>query len=120
MRHGNSADHRAEASGAQVGAGRGSNAAQRSDVGAPRVSIGLPVDNGERYLEAAIQSILGQRFTDFELIISDNGSTDRTPEICQRCASRDARIRFTRSSTNRGAAWNFCHVFDLARGECFK
>jgi len=86
----------------------------------PRVSIGLPVYNGERFLEDAIRSILAQSYTDFELIISDNASTDRTREICERYARRDARIRYTRSPRNRGGAWNFSRVFELARGEFFK
>ena len=86
----------------------------------PRVSIGLPVYNGDRYLEDAIRSILAQSYTDFELIISDNGSADRTREICEGYARQDARIRYTRSPRNRGAAWNFRRVFELARGELFK
>ena len=49
----------------------------------PRVSIGLPVYNGADFLEEALDSLLAQTFEDFELIISDNASTDRTQEICQ-------------------------------------
>lgn len=87
---------------------------------APRVSIGLPVFNGENYLEEAITSILAQTFTDFELIISDNASTDHTKEIAQIYAARDPRIRFYRNEVNRGAAWNFNRVVELARGGYFK
>ena len=47
---------------------------------APKVSIGLAVYNGEKYLDEAIRSILAQTFKDFELIISDNASTDRTDD----------------------------------------
>jgi glycosyltransferase involved in cell wall biosynthesis len=86
----------------------------------PRVSIGLPVFNGEKYLTAAIDSLLAQTFTDFELIISDNASTDRTSEICQAYAAQDSRIRYYRESQNRGIAWNFTRTFELARGEFFK
>lgn len=86
----------------------------------PRVSIGLPVYNGDNFLEAAIESILGQTFTDFELIISDNGSDDATPQICRRYAEADSRVRYLRSNTNRGAAWNYNNVFEHARGEFFK
>ncbi|MBN1422521.1 MAG: glycosyltransferase [Planctomycetes bacterium] len=86
----------------------------------PRVSIGLPVFDGEAFLETAIDSILCQTFRDFELILSDNGSTDRTPEICRAYAERDPRVRWERSDTNRGAAWNFNRVVELARGEYFK
>lgn len=86
----------------------------------PRVSIGLPVYNGENYLQAAIESILAQDFEDFELLIGDNGSTDATPDICRAAAARDARVVVHRSDVNRGAAWNFNRLVDLARGEYFK
>lgn len=86
----------------------------------PRVTIGVPVFNGEFLLPATLDSLLNQTFTDFEIVISDNASTDRTKEICQAYAARDPRIRYDRSDVNRGAAWNHNHVFDLARGEYFK
>ena len=84
------------------------------------VSIGMPVCNGEQYLAEALDSFLAQTFTDFELILSDNGSTDATAAICQEYAARDGRIRYTRAEANRGAAWNFNRVFELSRGEYFK
>ncbi len=86
----------------------------------PRVSIGLPVYNGEKYLREAIDSILAQTYTDFELIISDNASTDRTPEISISYANKDPRIRYFRNEINQGAAWNFNRVFELSVGEYFK
>jgi glycosyltransferase involved in cell wall biosynthesis len=86
----------------------------------PRVSIGLPVFNGERYLEPTLDAILGQTYSDFELIISDNASTDRTPEICQTYAAKDQRIRYYRNEKNLGAAPNHNHVFQLSAGEYFK
>ncbi len=86
----------------------------------PTLSIGLPVYNGEHYLPETIDSLLAQSYTDFELIISDNASTDSTREICQRYAEQDARIKYCRSETNRGAAWNFNNTVDLARGKYFK
>jgi glycosyltransferase involved in cell wall biosynthesis len=85
-----------------------------------RLSVGLAVYNGEKFLEEAIESILQQTFTDFELIISDNASTDKTEGICRKLAKQDKRIRYYRSDTNRGASWNFNRVVDLARGELFK
>ena len=85
----------------------------------PRVTIGMPVCNGENYLIYALDSLLGQTFKDFELIISDNGSTDNTKSICQTCAEHDSRIRYYRSDLNRGATWNFNRLVDLARGEFF-
>lgn len=89
-------------------------------MSAPRVSIGLPVYNGEDFLEEAIESILAQTFRDFELVISDNASTDATQAICEGYAQRDGRVRYHRSDTNRGAAWNYNRVFELSSGEFFK
>lgn len=86
----------------------------------PRVSVGMPVFNGDRFLAEALESALAQTFTDFELIVSDNGSTDRTEQICRSYATRDTRIRYCRNEVNRGAAWNHNRVVELARGEYFK
>ncbi len=85
----------------------------------PLVSIGLPVFNGENFLAQALDAILAQTFTDFELIISDNASTDTTADICQAYAAKDSRIRYSRSDVNRGASWNFNNVFRLSRGKYF-
>jgi glycosyltransferase involved in cell wall biosynthesis len=87
---------------------------------APLVSIGLPVYNGERFLAQALDSLLGQTLGDLELIISDNASTDRTAEICKDYAARDARIRYIRQESNKGAIWNFNFVALQARGRYFK
>jgi len=86
----------------------------------PRVSVGLPVYNGENFVAEAIQSILNQDFEDFELIITDNASTDETEEICHRFAVRDHRIRYVRNDHNLGAATNYNRAFDLSLGEFFK
>jgi glycosyltransferase involved in cell wall biosynthesis len=86
----------------------------------PRLSIGLPVYNGERYLRFALDSLMNQSYRDFELIISDNASTDSTKLICQQYAGRDTRIRYHRNQENIGAAANFNQVFEMARGELFK
>jgi glycosyltransferase involved in cell wall biosynthesis len=86
----------------------------------PRLSIGLPVYNGERYLCEALDSLLAQTYSDFELIISDNASTDRTEEICRSYAARDTRIRYFRQPVNLGAAPNHNFVAEQARGEYFK
>ena len=86
----------------------------------PKVSIGLPVYNGEAFIGEAIESILDQTFTDFELLISDNASTDRTPEICRRYADGDARVRYSCNEANLGAAANYNRVFHLARGDYFR
>jgi glycosyltransferase involved in cell wall biosynthesis len=78
------------------------------------------VYNGERFLEEALHSILTQTFADFELIISDNASTDRTGEIAQAYAHHDARIRYYRNEKNMGAGWNARRVYELASGKYFK
>ncbi|HXV30758.1 MAG TPA: glycosyltransferase family 2 protein, partial [Sinorhizobium sp.] len=85
-----------------------------------RVSFGLPVYNGESFIAEAIQSLLDQDFQDFELVITDNASTDRTAEICQAFAGRDARIRYFRNERNLGAGGNFNRAFELSRGTYFK
>ncbi|MGI8654648.1 MAG: glycosyltransferase [Pyrinomonadaceae bacterium] len=87
--------------------------------GQPAVSIGMPVYNGERYLRAAIDSLLAQDYSDFELTISDNASEDKTEAICREYAARDPRIRYYRAEKNMGAVWNFNRVFELSRGEYF-
>ena len=86
----------------------------------PRVSIGMPVYNGEEFIAEAIDSILNQSFTDFELLIADNASTDRSSEICREFSARDRRIRLLPSLVNRGAAWNFNRLFLESKGEYFK
>jgi glycosyltransferase involved in cell wall biosynthesis len=86
----------------------------------PVVTIGLPVFNGEPYLAAALDSILAQTCEDFEIIISDNASTDATPRICAAYMAKDSRIRYYRHERNLGASRNFNYVFELARGQYFK
>ena len=86
----------------------------------PELSIGLPVFNGDNFLEDALDSILKQDFGDFELIISDNASTDRTDSICRAYVEKDSRIRYFRNHENIGAAGNWNRVFELSSGEFFK
>jgi glycosyltransferase involved in cell wall biosynthesis len=86
----------------------------------PRVTIGLPVYNAEKYLEEALDSILTQSYRGFEVIISDNSSTDRTEEICKSYAQDDVRIRYFRNEQNIGAAPNFNQVFKRSGSEYFK
>jgi glycosyltransferase involved in cell wall biosynthesis len=86
----------------------------------PRVSIGMPVRNGQKYVRQTIDSILGQSFTDFELIICDNDSTDDTEQICRDYAARDPRVRYVRNPTNIGPAGNLNRCVELARGEYFR
>jgi len=86
----------------------------------PRLSIGMPVFNGERHIRYAIDSILAQTYQDFELIISDNASTDKTQSICLQYAANDGRIRYYRNKKNLGATANYNRVFMLSSGEYFK
>ncbi len=87
---------------------------------APRVSVGLPVYNGKDYLAESLDALLGQDYENFELIISDNASTDGTSDICRSYAEQDSRIRYFRQPHNIGAAPNHNFVFDQSRGELFK
>jgi len=86
----------------------------------PHLSIGLPVFNGEKYLKAALDSILTQTFIDFELIISDNASTDKTSQICREYAARDSRVRYYRNEINLGAPRNYNRTVKLSQGKYFK
>lgn len=86
----------------------------------PTVSIGLPVYNGASYLQDAISSVLAQDYADFELVISDNASTDETSAICRSAAEKDSRIRYVRQPENIGAIRNYQAVLDMARGRYFK
>jgi glycosyltransferase involved in cell wall biosynthesis len=92
----------------------------RTDASVPKVTIGMPVYNGAKHLARALDSLLGQTFTDFELLIADNCSTDRTGDICKDFARRDARVRYVRHVTNRGAVYNWNFVVEQARGQYFK
>jgi glycosyltransferase involved in cell wall biosynthesis len=87
---------------------------------APVVSLAMPVRNGERFIERAVASVRAQTFTDWELLIVDNASTDSTPEICERVARGDPRIRVFRNRTDIGAGANFNRGVELASGELFK
>jgi len=86
----------------------------------PSVTIGLPVYNGENYLAKTIESVLAQTFGDFEVVICDNASTDRTQTICEEFARQDSRIRYFRNERNLGAGPNYDLCYARARGEFFK
>jgi glycosyltransferase involved in cell wall biosynthesis len=86
---------------------------------APLVSIGIPVFNGEEGIEKAISSLLEQTYTNIEIIISDNGSTDGTYETIHRLSKMNSRIRVFRSDFNRGSIWNFNKVFEESVGKYF-
>jgi glycosyltransferase involved in cell wall biosynthesis len=87
---------------------------------APRLTIGLPVYNGERYLAASLDALLGQTYEDFELILSDNASSDGTADICRQYEKLDPRVRYFRQPHNIGSSPSHNFVVDQARGELFK
>jgi len=85
----------------------------------PLVTIGMPVYNEERYLKQALEALLNQSFEDFELIISDNASTDHTGEICREYAAKDRRIRYYRTETNLGSIANGNRIIELSNAKYF-
>ena len=82
----------------------------------PPVTVGIPVFNGERFIRGAIESVLAQTFTNYELLISDNASEDGTAAICGEYAARDSRIKFVQQEKNKGAFWNLKFVTERATG----
>src|SRR5665648_303497 len=86
----------------------------------PLVSIGLPVYNGADFVRQSIDSLLSQTFTDFELIICDNASTDNTEQICQAYAAKDPRVHYYRNPRNLGAPGNYNRTVKLSKGKFFK
>lgn len=91
-----------------------------NEMQTPTVTLAMPVYNGGAYIAEAVQSILEQTYEDFELIITDNASTDDTQEICLDFAKRDPRVRYYRNEQNLGAAGNYNRGFELARGKFLK
>ena len=94
--------------------------ASSQDAYIPKVSIGMPVYNGEKYIREAIDSLLAQTYTDFELVISDNASTDGTEAICREYMNKDIRIKYIKQPMNIGACNNFNYLLEHARGNYFK
>jgi glycosyltransferase involved in cell wall biosynthesis len=86
----------------------------------PKLSIGIPVFNGQEFLPELLDSLLAQTFRDFEILICDNASSDQTPEICSEYERRDSRIHYLRNSRNLGATANFNQVFELSKAPLFK
>ncbi|MGA9263256.1 MAG: glycosyltransferase family A protein, partial [Desulfobacterales bacterium] len=86
----------------------------------PRVSFAIPVRNGERFLGRALDSLLAQDFDDFEIVVCDNASTDKTIEVMRRYAERDPRVRCILNEEDIGQIENFNRVYELSRGEFFR
>jgi glycosyltransferase involved in cell wall biosynthesis len=86
----------------------------------PNLSIGVPVFNGEQFLQELLDNLLEQTFRDFEILICDNASSDRTPQICRDYERRDSRIHYIRNERNLGAVANFNRVFELSTAPLFK
>src|SRR5689334_670071 len=86
----------------------------------PTVSIGMPVYNGEAFLAEALEALLAQTMSDLEIVISDNNSSDRTGQIAQEFASRDSRIKYSRTDRVLPPAENHTRAFQLCSGKYFK
>ncbi|MGH2575265.1 MAG: glycosyltransferase, partial [Ignavibacteria bacterium] len=86
----------------------------------PKISIGMPVYNSEKFIRRALDGLLSQTYSDFEIIISDNASTDFTPKICEEYLKKDKRIRYFRQEQNMGGHWNFMFVLQQAKCKYFK
>lgn len=86
----------------------------------PRLTVAVPVFNGERYLPELFACLEAQTFEDLEIVIVDNASSDRTAALCRSFAAADRRVRYYRNETNLGAARNFNRAFELGRGTYFK
>jgi len=84
-----------------------------------RLTFGVPVYNGERYLHSALDSLRAQDLEDIRILISDNGSTDGTEDYCRAAAAEDPRIDYHRYDDNRGGIWNYGNVLALAQTELF-
>jgi glycosyltransferase involved in cell wall biosynthesis len=91
----------------------------KNSINYPKVTIGIPVYNGEQFIHKAIDSLLAQTFTDFELIISDNASSDSTSAICQKYLKKDKRIRYFRQEKNMGPLYNFLFLLQQAKSQYF-
>ena len=85
----------------------------------PKVTIGVPVYNGEKIIRQCLNAMLEQTFTDFELIISDNASNDKTEQICREYESHDKRVTYIRHQENMGTAFNFKFLMEKSIGEYF-
>jgi len=86
----------------------------------PRVTIGVPVYNGERFLSEALGSLIDQTYDDIEILVVDNASTDSTENVAREFAARDSRVRYVRNVQNIGAGRNFIRCVQLARSEFFR
>src|SRR5919199_5421053 len=89
------------------------------DSGSPLVSVGIPTYNRREMLKRAVESVLAQDYTNFEVVISDNASTDGTQALCEDLCLRDERVHYFRQSTNKGPIANFNEVFRRSHGELF-
>lgn len=91
-----------------------------AEMASAKVAIGMPVYNGERWIRPTIESILGQTYTDIQLVVSDNASTDRTGKICEEYAATDSRVRYFRNPENVGVYRNYDLAFERTSSEYFK
>jgi glycosyltransferase involved in cell wall biosynthesis len=79
----------------------------------------VPVYNGAASIGRTLDNLLAQTFVDYEILVSDNSSTDETEVICRRYADNDTRIHYVKQPRNLGPAKNFRFLVDTARGDYF-
>ncbi|MEK7180185.1 MAG: glycosyltransferase [Patescibacteria group bacterium] len=84
-----------------------------------KIFIGMPAYNGERFISQAIESLIGQTYTDWVMLISDDTSKDRTQAICEEYARKDARIKYIKQEKNLGLFANFKFTLDRGDSEYF-
>lgn len=87
---------------------------------APKVSVCIPTFNGDKYIRAALYSVLNQNYQDFEVIVVDNGSTDRTAFLMEEVSSQSRRVRYFRNEKNIGLAGNLNRCLEYAKGDYIK
>ena len=85
----------------------------------PKVCIGIPVYNGEKFLRIALDCLLNQSYENIEIIISDDTSTDSTKNICEEYMKKDSRIKYILQKENLGAFYNFNFVLTQAKSKYF-
>jgi len=86
----------------------------------PRITVGVPVYNGERYLASTLDSLLNQTVSDFIVLVGDNASSDATADIIRSYAARDPRVHHVRHARNLGAAANYTRLCEMAETEFFR
>lgn len=83
------------------------------------ISVGMPVYNEEKFIRQALDSLISQTFQNIEIIICDNASTDKTPDIIQEYIEKNNNIKYYKETTNKGSLYNFVKAFELSNSKYF-